>query len=152
MLFPFESIPLDDFNRRATCVSPEGWTPCSYRFQARAEEVDLPNCPPGNVEAAILLLENVINCDDIDITTRFGAAIYQYLMASYADELTEATDIVALGDGVVAEFMVTAGEIRKSFPITVPDPFPLMSELVSLAHDYLGRISLHVNQRHDGMG
>ena len=157
MLFPYSTeahpISLAEFNERAKCVLPDGsWTRCPYRFEARAEEVDLPNYPPGDVDAAILLLESVISHDGADVEDRFGAAIFQYLLASHSAELKEADAIVSLGDGFIAELFVKAGKIRKSFPVSVPEPFPLMSELVSLAHDYLGRISLHVNQRHDGMG
>jgi len=66
------------------------------------------------------LLETVIIHD---VEDRFVAAILQYLLAFHAADLKDADAIMSLGGGFIAKLFVKAGQIRKSFYVSVPDPF-----------------------------
>ena len=80
------SRPLADFQRIATCQN-DGWQPCALRTAAETtDEIDLPDVDDAYVDAAGILLMDVVDNKDLPSSVRFEAALYVYTMSAYEHE------------------------------------------------------------------
>jgi hypothetical protein len=146
VLFPENETPIAEFNERAECHQPLGqWSICPYAFNAHAEEVDIPFYPGGDVEAAVLLLDHLIDAQaQYPLEHRFLAALYQYFLALNSEFFLDSKSIIEIGDGLMANFLLQGSRIRSQVcKPRVPDPFPSIEDLVVLSTRYLGSLSLH---------